>query len=242
MSTSGQARPDGRQVRWDRHNQERRRQILDAAIAVVEAGEPAAEVHVQQIAEQAGLSRTVVYRHFADRADLDRAVQIEILDGLWAELLPALSLDGTIHDIIERIVATYVSWAVAHPALHRLAERDSSAAGTGPLQQGLERISARVVELITTAVEILGLEMTEDERAAIDPLVFGIVGAVFSSVRRWVSRPERTPSAPALVLLVSDTVWYIINGHARGLGLELDPHQPVEELLGAVDGPTPVVP
>ncbi|MCW2797392.1 TetR/AcrR family transcriptional regulator [Nocardioides sp.] len=242
MSTSGQARPDGRQVRWDRHNQERRQQILDAAIDVVEAGEPGAEVHVQQIAEQAGLSRTVVYRHFADRADLDRAVQTEILDGLWAELLPALSLEGSIHDIIERVVATYVGWAVAHPALHRLAEQDSSADGTGPLQQGLERISAQVVELITTAVELLGPEMNEDERAAIDPLVFGIVGAVFSAVRRWVSRPERTPPAPALVQLVSDTVWHIINGHALGLGLELDPHQPVEELVGSAVDSTQVVP
>ena len=76
-------RPDGRQARWDRHNQERRQRILDAAIAVVESGEPGAEVHVQQIAEQAGLSRTVVYRHFADRSDLDRAVQTAIVDDLY---------------------------------------------------------------------------------------------------------------------------------------------------------------
>lgn len=238
MATSGQARPDGRQVRWDRHNQERRQQILDAAIAVVEAGEPGAEVHVHQIAQQAGLSRTVVYRHFADRADLDRAVQTKILDGLWAELLPALSLDGTIPEIIERIVSTYVGWAIAHPALHRLAEQDSSADGNGPLQQGIERIAARVVELITTAVEILGLEMSEDERAGIDPLTFGIVGSVFGAVRRWVSLPARVPPAPALVLLVSDTVWHIINGHAGGLGLQLDPEQRVEELLGQPTGLT----
>lgn len=233
MSTTGQARPDGRQLRWDRHNQERRQQIIDGAIAVVEASEPGTEFHVQQIAERAGMSRTVVYRHFSDRADLDRALQVEILDGLWSQLLPAVTLDGTIPEIIERVVSTYVGWAVAHPALHRLAEQDSFGAGAGPLQQGIERIAAQVVELITTAVEILGLEMSDDEQAAIDPLVFGIVGAVFSAVRRWVSKPERTPAAPALVKLVTESVWHILNGHARGLGLELDPDQPVEDLLAA---------
>jgi len=236
MSTSGQARPDGRQVRWDRHNQERREQILAAAIAVVEDGEPGADVHVQQIAERAGLSRTVVYRHFSDRADLDRAVQAEILDGLWAELLPAVALDGTIPEIIERIVSIYVGWAVAHPALHRLAEQESPTGGVGPLQQGLERIADQVVDLITTATQILRLDMTEDERAAVDPLVFGIVGAVFGAVRRWMARPERTPPAPALVTLVTETVWHILDGHARGLGLELDPRQPVEELLASAAG------
>ena len=80
MPASGKS-PDGRQARWDKHNQERRQVILDAAIAVVEAGEPGAEFHVQQIADRAGLSRTVVYRHFADRADLDQAIQAEMSRG-----------------------------------------------------------------------------------------------------------------------------------------------------------------
>ncbi|WP_435741569.1 TetR/AcrR family transcriptional regulator [Nocardioides sp. SYSU DS0663] len=231
MASSEQPRPDGRQARWDRHNQERRQKILDAAIAVIEAGEPGAELHVQQIADRAGLSRTVVYRHFADRGDLDRAVQAEILDGLWAELLPSVTLDGTIPQIVERIVATYVGWAVAHPALHRIAEDGDDSHGA--LQQGLAHIAAQVCELITTAVEILDLEISDEERAAIDPLVFGLVGAVFGAVRRWMARPERVPAAPKLVELVTRSVWFILEGHGRALGVELDPEQPVEELLAS---------
>lgn len=229
-------RPDGRQARWDRHNQERRRRILDAAVAVIEAHEPGAEVHVQQIAAEAGLSRTVVYRHFADRADLDRAVQEAVLEQLWAELLPSITLDGTIPQIIERVVATYVGWAVAHPSLHRMAERDATGAGPGPLEQGLARIAEQVVGLITTAVDILGLDLAEDEQAALDPLVFGLVGAVFSAVRRWIARPVREPDAPRLVELVTHSVWFTVQGHARGLGIELHARQPVEELLAAAAG------
>lgn len=231
MPSTEQGRADGRQQRWDRHNRERRQQVLDAAIAVLQDSEPGAEVHVQQIADRAGLNRSVVYRHFTDRADLDRAVRVTILDALWADLLPAVTLDGTIPDIIERIVATYVSWAVEHPSLHRFAEQDAADDGSNPLQQGLHLIAGQVAEVITTAVELLELDLSDDERAAIDPLVFGLVGAVFSAVRRWVARPERAPAAPVLVALVRDSVWFIIQGHARTLGLELDPAMPVEQLL-----------
>ena len=66
---------DGRQARWDKHNQQRRLSILDAALEVLEAEPPGADFHVQQIAAHAGLNRTVVYRHFTDRADLDASIE-----------------------------------------------------------------------------------------------------------------------------------------------------------------------
>lgn len=158
MPASGQRSPDGRQARWDRHNQQRRKQILDAAIAVVEGGDPGADFHVQQIAERAGLGRTVVYRHFLDRADLDRAIQAQILEDLTGLLLPAVTLDGTLSEIIERIISTYVGWVVAHPALHRFAEQETS----GPLAHGIHQIAGVVVEVLETAIEMLGLEIDPD--------------------------------------------------------------------------------
>lgn len=219
--------PDGRQARWDKHNRVRRQVILDAALTVIEAGEPGADVHVQQIAEQAGLARTVVYRHFADRADLDRAIQAAILEDLSALLLPEVSLDGTINEIIERIVSTYVTWVVAHPALHRFAEQETS----GPMEHGIRQIAAVLTEVLETAVEMLRVELGPDERAALDPLAHGLVGAVLGAVRRWASREQRAPSARTLSALLSESVWHILDGHARRLGLELDPDLPIEELL-----------
>ncbi|MCY7394886.1 MAG: TetR/AcrR family transcriptional regulator [Nocardioides sp.] len=231
MPASGQKSPDGRQARWHQHNETRRQEIIDAAIDEIEAVEPGAEVHVQQIADRAGLSRTVVYRHFHDRADLDRAVQVAVLEGLWAALLPGVALDGTVPQIIERIVSTYVGWAVAHPALHRFAEQDTSLDGVGPLQQGIERLADRVSQLIVVSVDLLELQASDDERAAIDPLVFGLVGAVFGAVRRWMSKTDRTPPADVLVELVTRSVWHILHGHALSLGVMLDPDVPVEDLL-----------
>jgi AcrR family transcriptional regulator len=225
-------RPDGRQARWDKHNQERRQVILDAAIAVVEAGEPGAEFHVHQIAEQAGLNRSVVYRHFTDRADLDHAILVEIVEGVMDRLLPALTLDGTVREIIHRIVSAYVDWAAAHPALHRLV--DHAAIG-GALEQGLDRVASVIVEVLETAIQMLGLELDEDDAAAIDPLAYALVGAAFSAVRRWVAREPRRPGAAELAALLSDTVWLVLDGHARRLGAEIDPDLPLEELLGIPD-------
>lgn len=222
---------DGRQARWDRHNQQRRQQILDAAIAVVEAAEPGADFHVQQIAEEAGLNRTVVYRHFSDRADLDRAIQAEILVRLTGLLVPQVSLDGTVNQIIRRIISTYVDWAVEHPALHRLAEHDS-AGGPGPLQNGIHQIAGVLVEILETAIAMLEVRLDDGERAAIDPLAYALVGAVFGAVRRWASREEREPSAAQLSDILSRSVWHLLDGHARRLGLDLDPDLPIEQLFG----------
>lgn len=227
MATQAPAPRDGRQSRWEKHNEERRQHILDAAIEVLESAAPGAESHVQQIAQQAGLNRTVVYRHFTDRADLDRAIQAQILGDLASRLLPAVTLDGTVNEIIRRIVTTYVDWVVEHPALHRFAEQKSS----GPMEHGIHQIAGVLVEVLETAIEMLGAELDDDDRAAVDPLAYGLVGAVLGAVRRWVSRPEAVPSAAQIAELLSESVWHILDGHARRLGLEIDPDLPIEDLL-----------
>ncbi len=84
---------DGRRRRWQEHNQVRRQVIIDAAIAVLERQPPGDEFQVQAVADEASMSRTVIYRHFEDRADLDRAVQRQICEQVGAVLLPALSYD-----------------------------------------------------------------------------------------------------------------------------------------------------
>jgi AcrR family transcriptional regulator len=232
MSSTERGRPDGRQLRWDKHNQARRQNILDAAVLVLEETEPGEEMHVQQIAARAGLSRTVVYRHFTDRADLDHAVQGAILEMLAGQLLPEVTLAGTIEEIIRRIVGTYVRWTVDHPSLHRFAEHDvPGAAGASALEVSVVQIATQVEELITVGAEQLGVQLADEDAAALDPLVFGLVGAVFSATRRWLGRTDRRPDPETFVKLVSDSVWHIINGHALRLGIELDPHVSVEALF-----------
>ncbi|KRE62915.1 TetR/AcrR family transcriptional regulator [Nostocoides sp. Soil756] len=64
--------PDGRSARWDEHRLARRRELVEAAVRAVR--EHGAQVGMDEVAATAGTSKTVLYRHFADRAGLYAAV------------------------------------------------------------------------------------------------------------------------------------------------------------------------
>jgi AcrR family transcriptional regulator len=227
--TEGERR-DGRQARWERHNQQRRRQIIDAAIEVIEEAGPGGELHVQQIATRAGVNRTVVYRYFEDRADLDRAVQTRIIELLWEQLMPAVTLEGTVPQIIERLVGIYVDWAFAHPALHHMADHDNGDPD-GPLERAIEQIAGEVGNLINIVLVTLGGDLGEDDLELLDPLVHGLIGSVFGSVRRWLNRPHRVLSPVALKATLSQSVWFLLDGHARVRGVVIDPERPMEDMV-----------
>lgn len=218
---------DGRQARWDKHNQQRRLGILDAALEVIESKPPGTDFHVQQIAARAGLNRTVVYRHFADRADLDAAIRAHIIASLHSELTPAVSLEGSVNQIIRRIISTYVDWTVAHRALHAFAVQGAG----GSFQEGIDQIAQMLSDLIARALELLGAELDDAEQALVDPLAYGLVGAVLGAVRRWLARDVREPSAERLSVLLSMAVWTLLDGHVRRLGVPFDPDLPLAEVF-----------
>lgn len=226
---------DGRRRRWDQHKAERRRVVLAAALEVIEESAPGDDVHVQQIADRAGLSRTVLYRHFADRADLDRAIQAEIVDRVWGEIVPVMSLDGTPVEVVRRIVAAYVGWAAAHPALHRFAEADVPGTGPGPLALMVERAATQIEGLITLGAELLEVPLDDDLRSALDPLVFGLVGAGMASVRRWTTQADRV-ATDVFVDLLTQAVWLQIAGMAAARGVVIDPDRPVQDLFATQTG------
>ena len=228
--TAGEAKaPDGRQLRWRAHNQARRQKIIDAAIAELEAQDPGADVHVQQIADRAGLSRTVIYRHFQDRGDLDLAVQRAVIERLGMAVLPAATPEGRPVDIIRRIVDAYVRWAVEHPGLHRVAERGIPSSTPSPVDEIVGEIAEQVETIMQVVVDSLGVTLSDDDRSILDPWVFGIVGGCFASVRRWTGRPVLEPGVDAVVDLMTASIWLQINGMAASRGIHL-PDVPVEQL------------
>jgi AcrR family transcriptional regulator len=230
---------DGRRARWEQHNLERRRLILEAAVTVIEAQAPGAEFHVHQIATQAQVPRAAVYRHFADRADLDRAVREFVLASLKERLFAQFTLEGSIHDIIHRIIGSYVDWATAHPALHRLGDSATfDGEQPGPLHETLEQIAEQVHGLIDLATAVLQVELDDQDWGALDLLVFGLVAEMMGIVRHWLWRPGRAPEAGALVAIMSDLVWSQFDALARARGLVVDPSAPIDQLVaGALQSP-----
>lgn len=227
--------PDGRSLRWAKHNEQRRAAIIQAAIDVLESSEPGEQVHVQQIAEKAGLGRAALYRHFADRDDLDRAVQERLLEMVIAEVMAPGIVDGGVHDVIGRAVQRYVHWAHQHRSLHRFAAREVPDKRLSPLRTVMGAISEVTLPLLRAGAEVVGAELDSDDEATIDLAVFGVVTEVVSAVRLWLARgEERTPSPEALAERLTELVWWQLEGLARARGAVLDPDLPFKEVLRAL--------
>src|SRR5207253_1905319 len=79
---------------------------------------PGAELSVQSVANEAGLVRTVIYRHFDGKPELVRAVQAQLVGELRDTLDADIRLDRGLQQIVNATVATYVDWADKNPALH----------------------------------------------------------------------------------------------------------------------------
>ncbi len=219
---------DGRALRWEAHNRARRQQVLDAAIELVEEGPVGIEPSMAAIATRAGLQRTVIHRHFGDRRTLDAAIEGEAATRLARELLPMLDPDRPVIEIIHDSIAVYVRWSEEHPALRWIVDRGARAP-SGPVQERLSETAQIVTDLVLAAVDGLSLPVTETEKRYVDPLVHGLVEAVVGTVRRWVVL-EDPPPTRLLVHLASESVWFIMAGHAHALGVELRRDQRLSDL------------
>lgn len=216
--------PDGRDTRWEPHRAVRRALILDAAIELLEES-GGAELHVQQIAVRAGLGRAVVYRHFDDRAAIERALRGRVFERLLDELAPVVQPDGSIRQIIERIVRTYVDWAMRHPVLHRLVSESSRHFGEEDLEDTIVRMSAEFTKLVQAVLERMEVELPAEDETIVQPLVLGMVGHALTVVRAWLEQSVTRPAPDRLVEHLVRGFWYQFEGHARASGIELDQHR-----------------
>ena len=89
--TDGGAARDGRSTRWDAHRARRCEEVVDAALTVLEEHGP--DFGLDQVAARAGVTKPVIYRHFADRAGLVQAMGERATNRLMGRLMPAVYAD-----------------------------------------------------------------------------------------------------------------------------------------------------
>src|SRR5690606_32353327 len=135
MEPAATSAPETRRSRLD--PEERRAQIVAVAAEVFRGRDPAS-VRFDEIAQAAGVSRSLVYAYFSDRGELIAAVHLHLLSDLDAELsaLPAdvpvdeARLGSVVRHFLELAERNADSWrlfaaagAVQHPAV-QAARRD----------------------------------------------------------------------------------------------------------------------
>lgn len=214
---------DGRDRRWDDHRQARREHLLETAILLVDA--EGVGVGVAAIAAAAEVPRSVVYKLFKDREDLDEQIRQRLVDQVSTALLATLKSKGSIRSLVSASIESYVSWVAAHPNLHRFLGAGSSSAPVtdSPASRGGK------LSFAETAGELVGVGWAQLKpgaplpAGAVQHLTYGSVGLVDSVVNRWLRSPRGKKTSKAdLVAFLTDAVCGLIESAARMGGAEVD--------------------
>ncbi|GAB2982344.1 TetR/AcrR family transcriptional regulator [Nocardioides montaniterrae] len=216
---------DGRATRWDDHRQARRERLLETAMAMIDRD--GAGVSVPAIAAEAGIPRSVVYKLFRDREDLDDQIRGRIVEAMNEALAPTLVLRGSVREMVRRAVDTYVKWVGAHGNLHRFMGTGSA---TRP-SQGSRVVtggkSAFAQDVQALADSLLPMVVTGKlPRGASADLAYALVGLVDATVNRWLlAGPGNRTSARNLSRFLTDAACGVICATVALVGGELDVDQ-----------------
>ncbi|MFD4295281.1 TetR/AcrR family transcriptional regulator [Rhodococcus sp. NPDC058505] len=226
-TTDATAPGDGRSTRWDGHKAERRDLILEAAIEAIAEDGP--DIGVAQIAARANLPRSVVYRIFKDRGDLDEQLRARILDRLMTHVTPTFAPEGTIEEAIAGAVDNYLRWIVGSPRLHQfLGTGSPSRRTTG--SRAVTGTKTAIALQLSRLLESM-LRSADADTALSETLAFGLTGLVDVSVNRWLSNPDPAVDADQLAAFLTASIWQVLDGNLQRLGVHLDPTTPVARLL-----------
>jgi AcrR family transcriptional regulator len=212
-----EAAADGRRLRWTEHRARRRAAFVAAGADAVDRFGPAASA--EQIAEVAGVSRTVLYRYFRDREDLRQAIADHVVRAVVESVLPKLQLipDATPREIISAAIAVIVGWLDEHPNLYHFLRSRRAGASLDSVEGTL---ADTVAALLKTMMMVFGIDSAQAE-----PGAYGIVGFVESVGSWWLQ--HRSMGRERLIQLITAGVWHLLEGTARDFGIELKFDEPL---------------
>lgn len=201
-----------RSVRNTERRAERRAEMVDAAMDAVR--EHGAGVSVADIAKRAGITKPVLYRHFADRADLQRAVGEKSAELLMERIFTALEAADSEADeaaLIAHIVDAFLAGIEDEPELWRFVVHHpiERAPGVEVVDGAREQIARLLATLIGERLRSLGLDSGGAEAWA-----QGLVGMVQSAGDWWLER--RTMSRGALTDYLTTLIWGGVSGVLGG--------------------------
>ncbi len=168
----------------------RRRQIAEAAARVFAEHDPS-EVSFELIADEAGVSRSLVYSYFGDRGSLFAAAYNHELERLDAEIDGALESLGSDRDLLATAVSAYLRFAWKHRASWQLIASASSSwhpAVREAIQARTERIAASIRDTPETRL-----------------LVRGVLGMLEAAAIHTLEHDD--PDPEALAELLTQIIW-----------------------------------
>jgi len=204
---------DGRDARWEQHREQRREALVDATIRAIR--KHGAGVGMDDIAAEAGTSKTVVYRHFDDKAGLYRAVAARIdarvVRNVGAALArtsdPADASATGARQLVASTVEAYLSlvesdtevyrFVVTRPLVDRPLPDD-------PVDETVVQVADQLTRLLLDSLAAPGTDPSRARTWAI-----ALVGAVRAVADDWLATPEveRAPRA-SVVESLTELAWH----------------------------------
>jgi AcrR family transcriptional regulator len=211
---------DARRDRWSEHRAQRRQEFVAAALRVLEAQGP--ELPMEAVAAEAGVTKPVLYRYFADKAALVQALDQFGSELLLTRLLPAIDADRPALARVREAVGAYFSVIEQYPNLHWLLLRQSGAeAGSAddPVHRNKEFIATRLAAVLGDYLRGYGLDS-----GGAEPWGYGITGLVQSTGEWWLER--QSMSRADVTEYLARLIWAAMSGLLSAAGIILDPDQP----------------
>jgi AcrR family transcriptional regulator len=209
----GSAR-DRRDSRWDEHRRARREQLVEATLTAV--GKHGAGVGMEEIAAEAGTSKTVVYRHFADRSELHVAVCARVAEQLTRKLREAMRDTDHPRQMLAVAVETYLAFLEADPEVYRfVVHQQLPDRPLDPTGRPLDPISnlSGLVGHEAAALMAVALRRAGRDPSAAEPWGHGLVGLIRSAADWWVQADRPMPRAE-LAGHLTDLAWSGLSGVA----------------------------
>jgi AcrR family transcriptional regulator len=208
---AGAAPGDGRSTRWSEHRETRRTDLVTAAVTAIDEHGPSASI--AQIAASAGVSKPVLYRYFADKDDLYRAVGQWGAEQVMDAVVPALLADGAMRERVYRASDAYFTLLAEHPQVFLLLIEHRSV--DDPIADGKEQIAASLAKLIGDTLRGLGVDA-----AGAEPWSHGVVGMGLAVGEWWLRRDIMSRAAASEYLAAF--IWNAFAGFVADHGVGLD--------------------
>ncbi|GAA4975826.1 TetR family transcriptional regulator [Pseudonocardia tropica] len=229
---------DRRDSRWDAHREQRRAALVGSAIGAIRRH--GAGIGMDEIAASAGTSKTVVYRHFGDRAGLYTAICESVAGVLLAEVrratAEALSDSGRgPRAAVAAGIDAYLRLIEIDPELYRfVVQRPLLTQGTTRRVPSADTARTEASDPVNDLVTVIGDEVAvviagnlgtaagtgTDPRAAARIWGHAIVGLVRGAADDWLARPDGTPRE-RIAAHLTDLAWSGLSGLASHVQQEV---------------------
>ncbi len=194
---------DGRSQRWEKHKQARRTELTDGTIDGLRILGP--DVGMDEIATHIGVSKTVLYRYFADKNDLGVAVTVRFFETtLLPRLTEAISDDVDEYTLTRTVISVYVTAVADEPSLYKFTMSTAGPSSTADSEK-------LVAQLLATAMRLRMAERDVDMSGA-EVWADALVGGIQRAVDAWMT--DRSVPVGDVIDYLTMMVWSSIVGIA----------------------------